>query len=267
MADTRQGASASPVTSLPGALGAGKPLVTAWLGIPEPMIAGLIAREPGFDAVTLDMQHSPYEFADAARAIPLIAAAGKPAIVRVPVGGFPLASRLADAGASAIIAPMVNTVADAKAFAAHVKFPPTGERSWGPTTVLGLTGLTPDAYLKGANGFTLTFAMIETREALAIVDDILAVPGIDAIFIGPSDLSLALANGAALDPMGKPVTEALTHALSRARAAGKRAGIYAATGERAAEFVRLGFDLVALGSDVAFLRAGAAVMMRETRGG
>lgn len=267
MAETREAAAPSTVASLVGALGAGKPLITAWLGIPEPSIAGLIAREPGFDAVTLDMQHSPYEFADAARAIPLVAAAGKPAIVRVPVGGFPLASRLTDAGASAIIAPMVNTVADAKAFAAHVKYPPMGERSWGPAAALALTGMQPGDYLAQANGFTLTFAMIETREALGLVDEILAVPGIDAIFIGPSDLSITLAGGASLDPMGAPVTEALKHALARARAAGKRIGIYAATGERAGEFVRLGFDLVALASDTTFLRAGAAALMKQARGG
>ena len=261
MADTH-----STVAALAARLGEGRPLVTGWLGIPEPAIAGLIAREPGFDAVTLDMQHGAYDFADVVRAIPLIAAAGKPAIARVPVGAFATASRLLDAGASAIIAPMVNSVADAETFASFVKFPPMGARSWGPTAALALTGLAPNDYLTGANATTLTFAMIETRAALAAIDDILAVAGIDAIFIGPSDLSITLADGAAVSPAGEAVNAAIAHALARARAAGKRIGIYAGSGERAGEFVRQGFDLVALASDTAFLRAGAAAMMGQARG-
>ena len=86
----------------------GAPAFTAWCGLPEPMVAGLLARE-GFDAVTLDMQHGFIDFGVAMRAIPLIVAAGKPAIVRIPVGEFATASRLLDAGATGIIAPMINT--------------------------------------------------------------------------------------------------------------------------------------------------------------
>jgi 4-hydroxy-2-oxoheptanedioate aldolase len=104
------------------------------------MVAGLLARE-GFDAVTLDMQHGFIDFGVAMRAIPLIVAAGKPGIVRIPVGEFATASRLLDAGATGIIAPMINTVEDARRLAAFTKFPPVGERSWGPAGALALTGL------------------------------------------------------------------------------------------------------------------------------
>src|SRR3954469_2541792 len=88
---------------------AGSPVLAAWCGLPEPAVAGLLARE-AFDAVTIDMQHGAIDFAAAVRAVPLIAAAGKPAIVRIPVGDFAAASRLLDAGASAVIAPMINTI-------------------------------------------------------------------------------------------------------------------------------------------------------------
>ena len=252
----------SSVQSLQASLRAGKPVFSAWCGLPEPGIPGLLAREPGFGCVVLDMQHGTIDFAAAARAIPLVALAGKPCVPRIPVGEWGTASRLLDAGASGIVAPMINTVADAQAFAGAVKFPPVGSRSWGPHPALALTGLAPAAYFSSANGFVFTFAMIETREALDAIDDILAVPGIDAIFIGPSDLSIGLSRGASLDPMGAEVNAAIDHALARARAASRLAGIYAPTGERAAEFARRGYDLVAVGADHSFLRLGAATMLK-----
>ncbi|GJD49191.1 4-hydroxy-2-oxo-heptane-1,7-dioate aldolase [Methylobacterium crusticola] len=243
----------------------GKPLITAWCGIPEPSVAGLLAGEPGFDAVTLDMQHGAYDFDSIARTVGLVAARGKPTIARVPVGGFTTVSRLLDAGISGVIAPMVNTVEDARRFAALAKYPPLGERSWGPTAALMLSGLAPETYLKEANGFSLTLAMIETREALDALDGILAVDGIDGIFLGPSDLSIALSGGAGLDPEGDAVRRALEHAMARARAAGKRVGVYSQSGPRTRELARQGFDLIALASDVALLRAGAQAALREAR--
>lgn len=255
----------SSVETLAAQLRAGKPVFSAWCGLPEPGIAGLLARE-SFGCVVVDMQHGAVDFLAAARAIPLVAAAGKPSMVRIPVGEFGTASRLLDAGAAGIIAPMINSVEDARALASFVKFPPVGARSWGPHPALTLTGLAPPDYFKGANAFSISFAMIETREALDRIDDILAVDGIDAVFIGPSDLSIGLSRGASLDPMGAEVTAAIDHALARARAASKRAGIYAPTGERAADFAQRGYDLVAIGSDVSFLRAGAAAMLKAATG-
>jgi 4-hydroxy-2-oxoheptanedioate aldolase len=254
----------STIASLAERLRAGSPAFTAWCGIPEPAVAGLLAREE-FDAVTLDMQHGAMDFAAALRAVPLVAAAGKPAIVRIPVGEFATASRLLDAGVSAVIAPMVNTIADARRFAAAMKYPPMGERSWGPHAAVALSGLTPNGYFAQANGFSVAFAMVETREALAIVDDILAEPGIDGIFIGPSDLSIALSNGAEVDPMSGEVAKALQHALTRTRAADKRIAVYAHSGERAAELAAMGFDLIAIASDTGFLKAGAQAALKAAR--
>jgi len=243
----------------------GEPAVTAWCGLPDPTVCGLLARE-AFDAVTIDMQHGAIDFAATLCAIPLVAAAGKPAIVRIPVAAFPTASRLLDGGASAVIAPMINTVEDARRFASFVKFPPDGDRSWGPHAALTLTGLASKEYFGAANPFSLAIAMVETREALDIVDDILAVPTVDAIFIGPSDLSIALSGGTALDPGGAEVTAALEHALRRAKAARKPICVYAPSPERGGDMMRMGFDLVAIGSDSALLRAGAQAALRSARG-
>lgn len=242
----------------------GSPVLAAWCGLPEPTIPGLLARE-AFDAVAIDMQHGAIDFAAVVRAIPLIAAAGKPSLVRIPVGEFATASRLLDAGATGVIAPMINSVEDARRLAGATKFPPIGERSWGPHGALTLTGLQPQEYFKAANGMSATLAMIETREALAIIDDILSVPGIDGIFIGPADLSIGLSGGREVNPLGSEVEDAIDHALARAYAADKIAGIYATTGERAALFTRKGFPLVALSSDTAFLRAGAQLALKAAR--
>lgn len=239
----------------------GAPVVTAWCGIPEPWVAALLARE-AYDAVTLDMQHGSYDVGAVIRAIPLIAGAGKPAMARIPVGEFQTASKLLDVGASGIIAPMINTVEDARRFASFMKFPPVGERSWGPLASMILNAVQPADYLKGANGACLSFAMIETREALANIDDILAVPGLDAIFMGPSDLSITLSRGQTLNLTSAEVEKALDHALARAKAAGKIAGAYAPTGERAAEFAKRGFAFIALGSDTVSLRMGAQAALK-----
>ena len=254
----------STISALVERLRAGQRVLSAWCGIQESSIAGLLARE-AFDAVTLDMQHGMIDFAATVRAIPLIAAAGKPAIARIPVGEFGMASRLLDAGASAVIAPMINTVEDARRFASFIKFPPLGERSWGPHVALALSGLQPGDYLVEANRFSLALAMIETREALAIIDNILNEPGVDGIFLGPSDLSLTLSGAAEVNPTSAEVNKVLAHALTRAKNAGKFAAVYAHSGERAGELAKKGFDLVAVSSDTGFLRAGAQAALAAAR--
>lgn len=240
-------------------------LFSAWLGLPDPTVAALLAGE-AFDAVALDMQHGAIDFAGALAAIPRIAAAGKPCLVRIAVGDFATAARLIDAGASAIVAPMINAVEDARRLVAFTKFPPVGERSWGPYGALPLSRLDASAYLAQANRLSLTLPMIETREALAALDDILTVEGVDGVFVGPSDLSIALSAGARLDPLHADVNSALAHVVARARAAGKVACAYAVSAERAADLAGRGFALVAMMSDTAFLLAGARQALQTARG-
>jgi len=251
--------------SLAHRLAKGETLLSAWCGLPDPSIAAVLAQE-GFDAVTLDMQHGPMTLGDVIRAIPLINAAGKPALARIPVGEFQNVSKLFDSGASGVIAPMINTMEDARRFAAYAKYPPLGERSWGSYGGLGASGLDQNGYLKQANGFSLTFAMIETREAMAIVDDILALDGIDALFVGPSDLSIALFGGAQINAAAKEVDDAMRHIVARANAVNKPVAFYAATAERAKQGVELGARLVTVMSDSGLLRAASQAAIKVIRG-
>jgi 4-hydroxy-2-oxoheptanedioate aldolase len=128
-----------------------------------------------------------------------------------------------------------------------------------------LSGLQPKDYFAQANGFSLALAMIDTREALAAADDILAAPEIDGIFVGPSDLSIALSNGAENNPTGREASMALDHLLSRSKAAGKFIGVYAPSGERGGELAKKGFDLVSIGTDTSFLRTGAQAALKAAR--
>jgi 4-hydroxy-2-oxoheptanedioate aldolase len=252
------------VAQLATQIKAGKPVFAAWVGINEPMIAEQLARE-GYDAVVLEMQHGAVDVAGALRGVAAAALGGKPAIARIPLGDFSTASRVVDAGAAAVIAPMINSRSEARQFADFMKFPPLGQRSWGPRGVLPLSGYDTADYLRNANAFTLAIAMVETRPALAALDDILATPGIDGVFVGPSDLSIALSDGALVDAQSAAVDEALTKIVAAAKAHGKFAGAFCHTGERANELARRGFTLCSVSTDQLLLRLAARQELAKAR--
>jgi 4-hydroxy-2-oxoheptanedioate aldolase len=186
--------------------------------------------------------------------------------VRIPLGDFALCSRALDCGAEAIVAPMINTPADARAFAAAAKFPPLGERSWGPQRAMAMQGRSVAAdYLREANDGTLTLAMIETPAALANVDAIAATPGIDALFVGPYDLSTALSGGKAQDVTAPEVERAIDSICAAAIKAGKIPGIYCRDAERARAMAKRGFRFITIGSDLGILREGAAAILKALK--
>jgi 4-hydroxy-2-oxoheptanedioate aldolase len=247
-----------PAFSLARRLRAGETVFTGWCAMASPLVTEALARE-GFSSVTIDQQHGLWDTAATVNAIAAIHAAGAAPIVRVPLAQFPTASRVLDLGAEGVIAPLINTPADARAFVAAAKYPPLGERSWGPHRAMTLGGMSdPKAYLREANDLTVTIAMIETRAALDNLEAILATPGIDAIFVGPSDLSIALSNGTVLDPHSPDVERALDKIVAVAQKAGKIPGAYCQNAERAVALAKRGFRFCAVGSDLQFLRAGAA---------
>lgn len=243
-----------------------KAVLTAWSSLAPNAVVELLARSP-FDAVTLDMQHGGHDIATVQEGLAPLILAGKGAIVRVPVGRFDMASRALDFGAEAVIAPMINDVADAQAFADHMKYPPLGQRSWGPQRGMDLHQADdPQAYLRDANKATLAFAMIETRRALDALDDILAVEGIDGVFVGPADFSISWTNGGALDPHNEDMADTLADVAGRARTAGKHAGLFVVDPARAQHYAGLGYNLLAIINDVAFLKAGLAAAHEAARG-
>ncbi len=253
--------------SLAARLRSGEIIHSGWCGLPYPIVAELVGRE-GFPAVTLDGQHGLWDLAAMVAGIAAVRQGGAAPVVRVPVGDFATVSRVLDFGAEGIIAPMINTEADAQAFAAAAKYPPVGERSWGPHRATMLAGIADQKnYLAEANDLTVTLAMIETKTALANLDSIAATPGIDGLFLGPSDLSIALSQGRSLDPLSKAVDAELDRIVAAARKTGKIAGAYCHTAERAVTLAKRGVRFLAVSSDMAFLRAGAAAQLKVLKGG
>ena len=241
----------------------GETLFSAWSSSTDIASTEIMVGE-GFDTALFDMQHGAFDLSLAIRGVHALAALGKPALVRIPVGEFQTASRALDAGAAAVIAPMINSAAEAAHFVDFMKFPPLGKRSWGPYRALTYSGLEPQAYLASANQFQLAIAMIETREALDALEDILAVPGIDGVFVGPSDLSITLSRGT-LDPQSDAVMAALSHIAARARAHGKFASAFGLDSQHAILLRGLGYRLISVGTEAAMLQAGARAALIDLR--
>jgi len=255
----------APALSLARRLRAGETVYSGWCFLASPLVAETIARE-GFDAVVLDAQHGLWDTASTFAAIAAVCQGGAAPVVRVPLNDFAFVSRALDGGAEAIIAPMINTPTDARAFAAAAKYPPLGERSYGPFRAMTLQGRsTPLDYLREANEATLTLAMIETPTALANVDEIAATPGIDALFIGPYDLSTSLSAGKAQDIMAPEVEAAIDRIRDAAVKAGKIPGIFCRDAERAVAMTKRGFRFITVGNDVGFLRDSAAAALKALK--
>jgi 4-hydroxy-2-oxoheptanedioate aldolase len=253
---------AIPAFTLAKRLRAGETVFSGWCGLPYPIVAETLGRD-GFPAVTLDGQHGLWDINAIVTTIAAVRQGGAAPIVRVPVGDFATVSRVLDFGAEGIIAPMINTPADARALAAAAKYPPLGERSWGPHRAATLAGLADQSvYLREANDHIVTLAMIETRTALQNLDAIVDTPGVDGLFLGPSDLSIALTEGKNLDALSKDVERELDRILVAAQRAKKVSGAYCHSAERAAALAKRGVKFLAVMSDLAMLRAGAAAALK-----
>src|ERR1700722_11839429 len=243
-------------------LRAGETIFSGWCSLPYPILAETVGRE-GFPAVTLEGQHGLWDVSSLITGVAAVRQSGSAPVVRVPVADYALVSRALDFGAEGIIAPMINTAADARAFTAAAKYPPIGERSWGPHRVTSLAGLTDQSvYLREANDNVITLAMIETGTALGNLEAIVDTPGIDGLFLGPSDLSIALSDGKSLDPLSPDVERELDRIVAACQAAGKIPGAFCHTAERAAALKKRGMRFLAVMSDIAMLRAGTAAALK-----
>jgi 4-hydroxy-2-oxoheptanedioate aldolase len=166
----------------------GEVTLGAWCMIPSSLTAEILAKG-GFDWVLIDMQHGCMDYQTAVEMIRAIDLAGITPLVRIPWNEPGIIGRMLDAGAMGIVAPMINSVGEAQKLVDACRYPPIGKRSLGPIRVGARDGM---GYVASANDRIAVIPMIETAEALAGVEDIAAVPGVDALFVGPFDLSFSL---------------------------------------------------------------------------
>ncbi|MBC8129230.1 MAG: hydroxyacid aldolase [Rhizobiaceae bacterium] len=247
-------------------VGEGGFVLSAWSGLTDPDVHEALARAP-FGAVCFDVQHGLHDVASVRAGIARTVQLGKPALVRLSIEDRANAARFLDLGASAVIMPMIEGVADAKAFVDAVKYPPLGARSFGPSRAAELHGYRGVLdYTEVANAETLALAMIETATALDNLGDILAIEGLDGVFVGPSDLSIALSGTCTWSPEGTVAVDAIRRIVDTAHAAGKIAAIYAASAAEARRYRDVGYRLVCVSSDLGMLKAGAAAVAVEVAG-
>ncbi len=243
-------------------LNTGHPVPFAWCGISDPRYLEMVAGY-GFEAVLLDMQHGFFDETGVLNGIAAVAARGKAPLVRIPVGRWDTASRVMDFGPLGVVAPMVNSAVDAEAFVAAVKYIPTGERSYGPRQAAMVYGMSVPDYMDGIDAASLALAMIETRQAVAAVDEIVAVAGLDGVLIGPGDLSISIRQNRQPDAYGPDSLDAVNAVISAAKAAEKVTAAFAQTPEHANMLAALGVDMISIGEDGSYLDRGLAAHLSE----
>jgi 4-hydroxy-2-oxoheptanedioate aldolase len=236
--------------------------VNGWLSIPNSFSAETMAHQ-GWDTLTIDMQHGMIDYAAMVPMLQAISTTATVPVVRVPWLEPGILMKTLDAGAYGVICPMVNTREDAQKLVAYTHYAPRGTRSYGPVRATLYAGAD---YAQHANDTIVTFAMIETAQALDNLDDILSVEGLDAIYIGPSDLSLALGCTPTFDDLDPKAAEAVEHILARAKAHGVVAGIHNGTPESALKRIAKGFQFVTISSDARLMAAGAQQIIGKMRG-
>ena len=227
--------------------------VNGWLAIPDAFSAEVMARQ-GWDTLTIDLQHGLIDYQAMVGMLQAISTTATIPVVRVPWLEPGILMKSLDAGAYVVICPMVNTTDDAARLVKWTNYAPRGTRSFGPVRALYYGGAD---YQQHANETIVRFAMIETAQALDNLDAILSVEGIDAIYIGPADLSLALGCKVAFDEVDPKVAAAIDHILERATAHGVKAGIHNGSPEFARARIAKGFRFVTVGSDAGLMASAA----------
>jgi len=227
--------------------------VNGWLAIPNSFSAETMAHQ-GWDALTIDLQHGVVDYQAMVPMLQAISTTDTVPVVRVPWLEPGIIMKVLDAGAYGVICPMVNTREDAQRLVAYTHYAPRGTRSFGPVRALLYGGAD---YPTHANDTIVSFAMIETAQALDNLDAIMSVEGLDAVYIGPSDLSLALGCKPTFDDVDPPVAQAIDHILARAKAHGLVAGIHNGAPPAALARIAKGFQFVTVSSDARLMAAGA----------
>ena len=234
---------------------AGEPTFGSWCTIPSSWTAEVAARS-GHDWVCIDTQHGLIGYDVMLPMLQAIAAGGVPSFVRVPWNEPGTIMKALDAGAGGVIVPMVNSVEEARTVVGACRYPPDGFRSMGPTRA---------RTMGGEWRLPICVVMIETVQAVNRADEILAVPGVDAVFVGPNDLAVSAGLDSGYEgrhPEHRRLIEAVATA---ARAHGVVAGIMCGSPEVALQWHKVGYQMLALESDTRLLTASTEQILLQSK--
>jgi 4-hydroxy-2-oxoheptanedioate aldolase len=242
-------------------LRAGEASIGTWLTLSSVTAAGLMARSD-FDWLTLELEHSPTSFETAAASFALISACGKVPLARIAWNSTENIKRVLDAGAYGVIVPLVNTRVEAEAAVAAARYAPAGARTIGGNLHAANFETDASTYYAKANDEILVVVMIEQAQGVENADEILAVPGIDAFFIGPNDLHSSLGLPPAFESDAPAFVQALDHLLKTGARHNVPGGIHVVDGAAAKRRISQGFRFVAVGSETGLMLSKAAEITR-----
>ena len=237
-------------------LAQGRIVLNGWSVIPGGFLAEVMASL-GWDAMTIDMQHGIIGRTDMVAMLQAISTTPLTPMVRLAANDPTLIGQALDAGAMGVICPLINSADDTARFVAACRYPPSGVRSSGATRAMIYAGFDYGRY---ADDQVLKFAMIETADGLTRLDEIAATPGLDGLYVGPSDLSLALGGTQGFDKDEPAMLQAYARIVAACRSHGLVAGIHTASPAFAGRMADLGFRLITLVGDFNFILAGRSVV-------
>ena len=241
----------------------GGTVVNGWCSLGHSYAAEVMAHA-GWDSLTIDMQHGPVDYVQAVPMFQAISTTDVVPLARVPWNESGIIMKLLDAGCYGIICPMINTRAECEQFVGSCLYPPIGYRSHGPNRARLYGGAD---YPSQANNEILVMAMIETRQAVDNLDDILTVEGLNAVYVGPADLAQSYGLPPTADHRDGMAFDAVQKIAERCRHHGIYAGIHVSSASYALFAYELGYQFATLLSDAALLSTSAGNIVRQVREG
>ena len=239
----------------------GKAAINGWLSIPNSFTAESMSKM-GWDSLTIDLQHGMNDYSTSLPMLQAISNTPTIPFARVPWNEPGIIMRMLDAGTYGIIAPMINTKEECEKFVSYCRYPPLGQRSFGPMRAQLAYGLD---YQENANSQIVTLAMIETQEAVQNIDEILSVKDLNGVYIGPADMSLAYGLKPKFDVKEDPIFSNIKLIVNKAKEHGKIAGIHNGTTQYAKEMIALGYQFVTISSDYRAMSSFAQSIVKDMK--
>ena len=241
----------------------GRPSLNGWCGIGSPFTAEIMAAQ-GYDSITVDVQHGALDYSSLLPMLQAMRASGRVLMARVPWRDPGHIMKALDAGVTGVICPMVNSRAEAEEFVSYMRYPPIGQRSFGPTRA----AVAMPGYGVDSNSEVLALAMIETAGGVRHLDEIAATPGLDGLYVGPADLTLGTQNGRlppGFDREEPEMIAIIQRIVETAQKHGIYAGLHCSSAEYAQRAISWGYNMTTVASDTRLLAQGAAASVARWR--